>query len=134
MIHDQDLPMCLWAEVAMAAVYVQNRLPHSALGLKTPEEIFTGKKPEVSHFKIFGCPVFIHIPKKQAGTLRKDCNVPFPLGSRNTVVVYPISRKPLNGQAREMTLVKSLLSYKVKLRKSEFINIKPLFEGIFSNY
>jgi hypothetical protein len=61
----------------------------------------------------------------------EDCNVPFPLGSRNTVVVYPISRKPLNGQAREMTLVKSLLNYKVKLRKSDFINIKPLFEGIF---
>jgi hypothetical protein len=58
MIHDQDLPMCLWAEAVMAAVYVQNRLSHSALGLKTPEEIFTGKKPEVSHLKIFGCPVF----------------------------------------------------------------------------
>jgi transposase InsO family protein len=24
MIHDQDLPMCLWAEAAMAVVYVQN--------------------------------------------------------------------------------------------------------------
>jgi hypothetical protein len=34
MIHDQDLPMCLWAEVV---VYVQNRLSHSALGFKTPE-------------------------------------------------------------------------------------------------
>jgi hypothetical protein len=62
------------------------------------------------------------------------CNVPFPLGSRNTVVVYPFSRKPLNGQAREMTLVKSLLSYKAKLRKSEFMNIKPLLEDISSNY
>jgi IS30 family transposase len=51
MIHDQDLPMCLWAEAAMAAVYVQNRLSHSALGFKTPEEMFTGKKPEVSHLK-----------------------------------------------------------------------------------
>jgi hypothetical protein len=61
---------------------------------------------------------------------QKKCNVPFPLGSQNTVVVYPISRKPLDGQAREMILVKSLLNYKVKLRKSEFINIKPLFEGI----
>jgi hypothetical protein len=58
------------------------------------------------------------------------CNVPFPLDSQNTVVVYPISRKPLDGQAREMILVKSLSNYKVKLRKSEFINIKPLFEGI----
>jgi transposase InsO family protein len=37
MIHDQDLPMCLWVEVAMTVVYVQNRLSHSTLGLKTPE-------------------------------------------------------------------------------------------------
>jgi hypothetical protein len=35
----------------MAVVYVQNRLSHSALGFKTPEEMFTGKKPEVSHLK-----------------------------------------------------------------------------------
>jgi transposase InsO family protein len=37
MIHDQDLPMCLWAEATMTAIYVQNRLSHSALGLKTPK-------------------------------------------------------------------------------------------------
>ena len=61
--------MCLWAEATMAAVYVQNRLSHSALGLKTPEEMFTGKKPEVSHLKIFGCPVFIHIPKEKRNKL-----------------------------------------------------------------
>jgi hypothetical protein len=75
MIHDQDLPMCLWAE---AVVYVQNRLSHSALGFKTPEEMFTGKKPEVSHLKIFGCPVFIHIPKEKRNKLelfRKEGNI-----------------------------------------------------------
>jgi hypothetical protein len=38
--------MCLWAEAAMAIVYVQNQLSHSALGLKTPKEMFTGKKLE----------------------------------------------------------------------------------------
>jgi hypothetical protein len=62
----------------MTVVYVQNRLPHSALGLKTPEEMFTGKKPEVSHLKIFGCPVFIHIPKEKRnklGTLQKEGNI-----------------------------------------------------------
>jgi hypothetical protein len=69
MIHDQDLPMCLWAEAAMTAVYVQNRLSHSALGFKTSEEMFTGKKPEVSHLKIFGCPVFIHIPKEKSNKM-----------------------------------------------------------------
>jgi hypothetical protein len=54
MIHDQDLPMCLWEEETMAIVYEHNRLSHSALGLKTLEEMFTGKKPEVSHLKLFG--------------------------------------------------------------------------------
>ena len=53
----------------MATVYVQNRLSHSALGLKTPEEIFTKKKLEVSHLKVFGCPMFIHIPKEKRNKL-----------------------------------------------------------------
>jgi hypothetical protein len=76
MIHDQDLPMCLWEKEAMAAIYVKNQLSHSALGLKTPEEMFTGKKPELSHLKIFGCPVYIHISKeKQDGTFRKEGNI-----------------------------------------------------------
>jgi hypothetical protein len=64
--------MCLWAEAAMVVVYVQNRLSHSALGFKTPEEIFTGKKPEVSHLKIFGCLVFIHIPKEKRNKLESS--------------------------------------------------------------
>ena len=65
MVYDQDLPMHLWEEAARIAVYVQNRISHSGLGFKTLEEIFTGKKPEVSHLKIFGCPVYIHIPKEK---------------------------------------------------------------------
>jgi transposase InsO family protein len=65
MIHDQDLPMYLWEEATKTTVYVQNRLSHSALGFKTLEEMFSGKKPEVSHLKIFGCLVFVHIPKEK---------------------------------------------------------------------
>ena len=29
---------------------------------KTPEEAFTGVKPEIGHLRIFGCPVYIHEP------------------------------------------------------------------------
>ena len=65
MIYDQDIPMHLWAEATRTVVYIQNRISYSALGFKTPEEMFTGKKPEVSHLKIFGCPVYIHIPKEK---------------------------------------------------------------------
>ena len=63
MLHDQSLPKFLWAEAANTAVYVQNRCPHQALGSKTPKEKFTGKKPDVCHFKIFGSPVYFHVPK-----------------------------------------------------------------------
>ena len=65
MIHGQDLPMHLWDEATRMSVYVQNKLSHSAIGFKTPEEMFRGKEPEVSHLKIFGCPVYVHIPKEK---------------------------------------------------------------------
>jgi transposase InsO family protein len=37
MIHNQDLPMHLWAEAARTTFCVQNRLSHSVLGFKTLE-------------------------------------------------------------------------------------------------
>ena len=63
MIHGQDLSMHLWDEEARTTMYVHNRLSHNVLVFKTPEEMYIGKKPEVSHLKIFGCPVYVHIPK-----------------------------------------------------------------------
>jgi transposase InsO family protein len=81
MIHDQDIPMCLWEEVAMTVVYVQIQLSHNALGFKTSKEMFTGKKPEVSHLKIFGCPVFIHIVKEKRNKLE-------PSGKKGIFVGY----------------------------------------------
>ena len=65
LIHDQDLPMHLWAEATRTTIYVKKIISHSSLGFKNPEEMFTGKKPEVSHLKIFGCPMFVHIPKEK---------------------------------------------------------------------
>jgi hypothetical protein len=65
MIHDQYILIHLWEEATKTTMYVQNRLSHSALGFNTPEDMFFGKKPEVSHLKIFGCPIFVHIPKEK---------------------------------------------------------------------
>jgi hypothetical protein len=81
MIHDQGLPMHLWAEDSSTTVYVHNRSPHKILGNKTPKEVFTGKKPEISHLRIFGCPVFIHVPKEKRTKLE-------PSGKKGTFVGY----------------------------------------------
>ena len=70
MIYDQDLPMHLWEEATRISVYVQNRTPHRVLENNTPEEVFFSKKPEVSHLRIFGCPMYIHIPKREVNKIR----------------------------------------------------------------
>ena len=57
MLYDQDLPMHLWVEASRESMYVHNCTPHRVLENKTPEEVFSGKKLEVSHLRIIGCPV-----------------------------------------------------------------------------
>jgi hypothetical protein len=70
----------------MAAVYVQNRSPHQILKNITQEETFTKVKPEIGHFRIFGCPVYLHVPKEKRSKLE-------PSGRKGTFVGYSESSK-----------------------------------------
>ena len=81
MIHDQDMPMYLWEEVAKTIVYVHNIISHSTLGNKTPEEMFTGENPKVSHLNIFGFHLYIHISKEKRTKLE-------PLGKKGLFLGY----------------------------------------------
>ena len=78
--------MHLWVEAARTVVYVQNRSSHRVLGNKTPEEMFSREKPEVSHLWIFGCPVFIHVPKEKRTKLE-------PSGRKGIFIGYSESSK-----------------------------------------
>ena len=44
MLHDQSLPFFLWVEACSTTVHLHNRSPHRAVGNKTREFSFTGKK------------------------------------------------------------------------------------------
>ena len=57
------------AEAARTVIYVQNRSPHRVLGNKTPEEMFSREKPKVNHLRIFGFPVYVHVPKEKRSKL-----------------------------------------------------------------
>jgi len=35
------------------------------LGNKTPEEAFTGNKPDISNLRIFGCVTYSHVPEEK---------------------------------------------------------------------
>jgi len=63
MLHDQGLPLHLWAKACGIAVYLQNRSPCLILGMKTPEEAFSVKRLDVGHFRIFGSLFYCHVTK-----------------------------------------------------------------------
>ena len=42
-----------------------NRSPASASEDKTPYEVWTGKKPSLSHLRVFGCDAYVHVPKEK---------------------------------------------------------------------
>ena len=65
MLHHAKLDKCFWAEAAMTAIYVKNRLPSPKVVLKTPFEIVYDSKPSVKHMRVFGCQVYILTPKEK---------------------------------------------------------------------
>ncbi len=46
-----------------------NRIPTVAIHGMTPKEKLTSKKPNVSHFKVFGCIAYMHVPHEKISKL-----------------------------------------------------------------
>ena len=90
MLHDQGLLMHLWVEACNTTVYVQNRCPHKVLGMSTTEEAFTGKKLDISHLKIFGSPVYIHVTKDARKKLEPTAEVGIFVGYTETPHNYRV--------------------------------------------
>lgn len=119
MIRDQNLHMYLWAEASRTVVYVQNKSPHKILWNKTPKEVFAGKKPEVRHLRIFGCPMYIHFPKKKRTKLEPSRKKGTSIGYNETSKAYricifeqrkieirrdaPLMKKQLSGNLENLT-------------------------------
>ncbi|MCO5614741.1 hypothetical protein L7F22_069025 [Adiantum nelumboides] len=65
MLAHASLSRSYWAEACDTTVYIQNRSPTHALQDMTPFQAYYGRKPTVSHFRVFGCSAFVHIPKEK---------------------------------------------------------------------
>jgi len=62
------LEACLpdsWWEFAFAtATHVYNCTPIKRLKWKTPQKIFIGEKPKISHLRVFGCGAYMYLPNE----------------------------------------------------------------------
>ncbi|GJY18555.1 putative ribonuclease H-like domain-containing protein [Tanacetum coccineum] len=59
MLADSKLPTMFWTEAVSTACYVLNRVSITNPHNKTPYELISGKVPQISHLKPFGCQVTI---------------------------------------------------------------------------
>lgn len=59
MLRTAGLHNSFWDEAAKTACYVVNRSPSTAIELKTPMEMWTGKPTDYSHLHAFECPVYV---------------------------------------------------------------------------
>jgi hypothetical protein len=85
MLIESELPDEMWAEAVVTANNIRNRTPVSAHG-KTPWEAFYGKKPDVSHMRVFGARAFMHVP----GALRHKLE---PVSEKGRFVGYEANAK-----------------------------------------
>jgi transposase InsO family protein len=61
MLNEKNLPNYFWAEAIATVVYIMNRTPTSTVHDMTPKEKFIGKKPDVSHLRVFSCITYVHV-------------------------------------------------------------------------
>lgn len=59
LLLQSGLSLNFWAEAINTAVYLRNRCPTRPLKNKTPYEVWTGNKPNVSHFQTFGHKAYV---------------------------------------------------------------------------
>ena len=60
LLNEANLAKHLWGEVAATAVFLMNRLPHTAIGGDTPYYRMFGKQANLSFLRIIGTRAFVH--------------------------------------------------------------------------
>ena len=98
LLSEAKLPPSFWSYAVSTSVYLRNRCPTIALQGKVPYTLFTGKKPDVSNLKMFGCTAYVHVKKDQRSNLeshtRKCVFIGYP-GYKGWLFYDPLSKKTL---------------------------------------
>ncbi|RDY04652.1 hypothetical protein CR513_11616, partial [Mucuna pruriens] len=64
MLKAKSMPKEFWAEVVSCVVYLSNRSPTRNVKGQTPQEAWSGVKPKVDHFRVFGSIAYAHVPNQ----------------------------------------------------------------------
>nr|KYP51976.1 Copia protein [Cajanus cajan] len=59
MLNEIKLPKYFWADAINTTCHVLNKILIRPILKKTPYEIYNGRKPNISYFRVFGCKCFV---------------------------------------------------------------------------
>jgi hypothetical protein len=90
MLSGVGLGQEFWAKVVGTACYLVNKSPSSMLDDKTPQEVWTGKKPSLTHLKVFGCEAYVHVPKENMSKPNKKVEKCIFIGNKDGLKGYKL--------------------------------------------
>lgn len=61
-LSEKEVPKTFWPDAVQWQNHVLNMSPTLIVKDMTPEEAWTGRKPSIEHFRIFGCIGHVHVP------------------------------------------------------------------------
>jgi len=96
MLSESSLPKYFWTDVVSTSCYVMNRVLIRPILKKTPYELFNGRKPNISHLRVFGCSCFIlNNGKESLGKFDEKANLGIFIGYSLTSHAYRVYNKRL---------------------------------------
>jgi len=99
MITESGLSKAFWAECLAALVHVLDRCPTSAVQGATPFELWNGKKPDVSHLRVWGCVAYVHVQRdkrsKLGSHMEKCIFIGYPPGYKGWKFYNPETKKTI---------------------------------------
>lgn len=116
MLYHRRMPEKLWGEAAVTAVYTLNRVMNSNTKPKTPYELYFGRKPRISHMRVFGARCFMKLQEKKRSGYQKK------LEPRSTAMVMVGYDRDFTYRLFEPQSGKVFLSREVVFDESESQN------------
>ena len=114
LLSEACLPARFWGEALSCYLHTINLAPSTAVAGKMPYEVFYGRKPSVSHLRVFGCWAYAHVQKDKRRSFQPKTRKCIFLG-------YPIDYKGYKCWDPVTTLEPmGCYTLKMQTRKSDF--------------
>ncbi|KAK9053912.1 hypothetical protein SSX86_024987 [Deinandra increscens subsp. villosa] len=123
-------------EVVTTTSYLINRSPSSAIGMKTPIEIWSGSNADCSEIRVFGSLAYSHVSQDKLGNRAEKCVfLGYPEGVKGYKLWRVESSKPRviisrNGTFREDIMYKNIMRnkdlYDDRVNRGSEFEVEPL--------